>query len=746
MTQPEHNDIQRFHKIEQIFLQVCDLPAHERDAQVDKLCGQDKALRDIVQTMLNADQESSTLIDSDALLNDSVANNDLPERIGNFQIVRILGEGGMGIVYEATQDTPKRHVALKIIRHRSMHKRIIKRFEREADILAKLNHRSIATIYESGVADDDRGNSTPFVSMEIVDGDPITTHCENAQLTTRRKIELILEVCRGVSHAHQLGIIHRDLKPSNILINSQGQVKILDFGIALELGIEQRTLMTQTGQLMGTLQYMAPEQVDQHQHAANKQTDVYALALISYELLIGENPLNRHDSSMYDLVRAIRDEEHDLLGTINRTYRGDIETIIAKALSREIDRRYPDAGTLADDIERYLNNQPITARKPSSWYQFRKFSKRNPALVSSFGMIMLVLVIALALITNALRSANRERLAARHEQNVQLLINAFVTDDLFAAGDPEFGGQPDILLLDAMSKSAERIADRFVDAPEAEASIRYTMGEQFRRMNDFEHAITELRKCVEISESLGLPIELIIHRRNALADVFMDIDDLDTALKVIEITDQIVEDHPGVSVELKLDTLAQHASLLYHMSDLEGAAKYFEEACALGRAHAPNSQGTIDAISALAIVYTWQKKYDQSRILHHEGINLLINTLGEDHPATLVARDNLSILNLESGSYAQAEEGFRKILEDRLRVFGPQHGKTFLTSASLGRSLMKLERFSEAESFLLPAYKGLAEVLGEEHRYTVIVGRYVYDLYTSWDKPDLAKLYSIEPT
>lgn len=735
------DEIQQFQRVERIFLQICDLPIDERNERIQELCGDDDELILNVQSMLKADEDSSPLIDSESLFAEMDTEDDIPERIGEFEILRVLGEGGMGIVYEAIQDSPKRHVALKVIRQRSMHSKIRKRFEREADILAKLNHRSIATIYGSGVANDSTG-STPFVSMELVIGKPITKYCEDTSLDTDEKIRLLLEVCRGVEHAHELGIVHRDLKPSNIMVDDKGRVRILDFGIAFDMEVEQRTQMTQTGQLMGTLQYMAPEQVDQQSHATSTQTDVYALGLICYELLIGRNPLNRHESSMYDLVRAIRDEEHDLLGTINRSFRGDIETIVAKALSREMNRRYEDAGALADDLDRYLLNQPIAARKPSTWYQLRKFSKRNPVLVGSVGMIMLVLVAALILITNALREANRERIAAKHEQAVQLLINAFVTDDLFAAGDPEFGGQPDILLLEAMQKSADGIEERFADAPEAEALIRYTMGEQFRRMNDFEHAETQLIKCVEISESLNLPIDLVIDRRNALADVYMDIDELDTALKIIEVTDQLVESNPGISVEILLDTLAQHASLLYHMSDLDGAAQYFEQAVNIGRERVPESQGTIDAISALAIVYTWQERFDESVKLHHEGIELLIKKLGVDHPATLVARDNLSILNFQRGQYAEAEIGFREILEDRLRVFGQQHGKTYLTTSSLGRSLTKLERYDEAEGYLLPAYNGLVEILGPEHRYTVIVRKYLHELYTNWNKPEIAEQYA----
>lgn len=737
----KENDKNWFQKVEHIFSQVCDLADAQREHRLKELCNDDPKLISEVQSLLGEDDKDFPMMDSKSLLVEVGQDNPIPDYIGAFKIVRVLGEGGMGIVYEAVQDSPKRHIALKVIRQRSMHTKIRKRFEREADILAKLNHPAIAMIYDSGVATHETG-SIPFVSMELVIGKPITEHCRDNELDTQHILGLMRDVCRGVAHAHDLGIVHRDLKPSNILVDTQGRVKILDFGIAFDMEIEQRTQMTQTGQLLGTLQYMAPEQIDQRTHTTNKQTDVYALGLICYELLINENPLTKHESSIYGLIRAIRDEEHDLLGTHNRSLRGDIEIIVAKALSKDMSLRYADAGKLADDLDRYATNQPIIARKPNTWYQLCKFSKRNPVLVGSLTMIMIILISAVLLIGNALRIANSEREIARHEQKIQQLINAFVTDDLFAAGNPEFGGDANITLLDAMRKAAQRIDERFIDATEAEASIRFTMGDQFRLMNEYEEALIQLRRGVEISESLDLPIDIVIHRRNSLADVYMDIDDLDTALKVVEKTNRLAQESTDVSSEIMIDTLVQHASLVYHMTDIVGASQYFEQAVEIGRTKAPRYNGTVDAISALATVYTQLKRYEESIKLHHEGIDLRIQTLGHDHPATLVARDNLAILYLVRGQYKLAEQGFREVLKDRHRIFGEDHVKTHLTAASLGKTLAFLDEFEEAENYILSALNGLVETLGADHRYTKIIRSYAFDCYTRWSKPEIAAHYA----
>lgn len=754
MDEFETNELNRFREIEEVFQAVCDLDPSLRETKLDELCGDDQQLRTSVCSMLDADDESHAMIDSDGPLIggsglDALESGDgpggedepIPERIGEFQILGVLGEGGMGVVYEAVQDSPKRHVALKVIRQRSLHSKIRKRFEREADILARLNHPSIATIYESGIAQEgDR--STPYVSMELVKGESITDYCKRTGTDQESKIALIRDVCRGVAYAHDLGIVHRDLKPSNIMVDTEGGVRVLDFGIAFDLEIEQRTQMTQTGQLLGTLQYMAPEQVDQRSHTTSKQTDVYALGLICYELLIGESPLERHSASMYEMVRAIRDVDHGLLGTMDRTLRGDVETIVAKAISREIEHRYTDAGAMADDLDRFLNHQPIAARRPSTWYQLRKFSERNPVLVGSVVILMGVLVFALVLIGNALRVAKYERGVAQHEQEVQQLINAFVTDDLFAAGNPNFGGDANILLLDAMRTSAAGISERFVGAPDAEASIRLTMGEQFRLMNDYENAMEQISRSVEITEENDLGIELLIDRLNSYSDVYMDIDDLDQSLEIVERANALVVAHPEISKELQIDTLIQHASLLYHMRNAEGAAPYFEQAVDLGRAHDPESDRTISAIAALAIVYTRIGRFEEAEALHHEGIDMQILAEGPEHPSTLVGQDNLGMFYLQRGDYVQAEATFREVLEIRKRVFGDDHLKTLLTMSTLGRSLTMQERYEEAEDYLVPIYSKMVEVLGLSHRYTGVTRSYVRDLYIRWGKPELSEQYA----
>ena len=288
----------------------------------------------------------------------------LPASIGNYRIVRLLGEGGMGAVYEAEQDQPRRRVALKVIKAAWASPEMLRRFEQESRALGRLQHPGIAQIYEAGSADAGFGVQ-PFFAMELIHGKPLVEYANEHKLNTRQRLELMIQVCDAVHHAHQRGIIHRDLKPGNILVDETGQPRILDFGLARATDSDaQATRQTDMGQLLGTLAYMSPEQVLADPYALDTRSDVYALGVILYELLAGKMPytLSRH---LHEAVRTIQVTDPAPLSAVSRVYRGDIETIVAKALEKDKERRYASAAGLAGDIRRYLNDEPIIARRPA---------------------------------------------------------------------------------------------------------------------------------------------------------------------------------------------------------------------------------------------------------------------------------------------------------------------------------------------------------------------------------------------
>ncbi|MBZ0268647.1 serine/threonine protein kinase, partial [bacterium] len=303
-----------------------------------------------------------------------------PDRIGPFRIVRELGRGGMGVVYLAQQERPRRRVALKVVSSASPE--ILRRFEREADLLARLQHPHIARVYESGGA-----GGRPYLAMEYVDGVPLEAWTAKASLGA--KLELLAEVADAVHHAHRQGVLHRDLKPGNILVETTADgaahPKVLDFGVARALGGEARTMTmrTEPGRLLGTVPFMSPEQVEGDSSRLDARSDVYSLGILAYWLLAGDLPYPLRDRSVPEMARIIRDEEPHPLATRDGRYRGDLDTIVAKALEKDPDRRYASAAKLAEDVRAHLAHRPIVARAPSAGYQLRKFARRNRVLVAS---------------------------------------------------------------------------------------------------------------------------------------------------------------------------------------------------------------------------------------------------------------------------------------------------------------------------------------------------------------------------
>jgi len=344
----------------------------------------------------------------------------IPARIGRYTIVRVLGEGGMGTVYEAEQDQPKRAVALKVIRAGYLSPQLLKRFEHESAVLGRLQHPGIAQVYEAGTVQDERGQPVPFFAMEFIRGVPLTEYAATKSLGTRERLDLVARICDAVYHAHQKGVIHRDLKPGNILVDESGQPKILDFGVAraTDSDIQQTTLHTDIGQLIGTVPYMSPEQVGGDPDDLDTRSDVYALGVIAYELLAGRLPHDLQRKMIHEAARIIREEEPTRLSSIHRALRGDVETIVAKALEKDKVRRYQSAGDLAADIERYLNHQPIDARPATAGYLLRRFARRNRVLVGGALATMAALLLGLA--GTAWKAVEAQRARVRAEDNATL--------------------------------------------------------------------------------------------------------------------------------------------------------------------------------------------------------------------------------------------------------------------------------------------------------------------------------------
>ena len=411
-------------------LEIPGLP--ERAAYLTEACGGDHSLRDEVESLIAAHLADATFMTSTAgNLWQEARREGAGDAIGRYKLLQQIGEGGFGTVFLAEQSQPvKRQVALKVIKPGMDSKEVIARFEAERQALAMMDHPYIAKVHDAGTTDGGR----PYFVMELVKGLPITKYCADNKLDTREQLVLFIDVCAAIQHAHQKGIIHRDLKPSNILVSMEdgkALVKVIDFGIAKAIGIEltEKTIFTQQDRMIGTPQYMSPEQAERHARAVDTRSDIYSLGAILYELLTGTTPLEgntlRHAtySEMQRLIREVIPPKPsarfaEVAENSHRSLRGDLDWIVLKALEKEPDRRYDSAGAMAEDLQRFLQHKPVEARPPSMAYLMMRFTRRHRGPVFAAASLLLVLILGAVGTTLGMKRAldAKEQLLYKNEQ------------------------------------------------------------------------------------------------------------------------------------------------------------------------------------------------------------------------------------------------------------------------------------------------------------------------------------------
>ena len=684
-------------------------------------------------------------------------------RIGPYKLLQTLGEGGMGVVYLAEQERPvRRKVALKVIKPGMDTDQVVARFEAERQALALMDHPNIARVFDAGATETGR----PYFVMELVKGVPVTEHCDRNHLTPRERLELFIPVCQAVQHAHQKVVIHRDLKPSNILVtvhDGKPVPKVIDFGIAkaVHQRLTERTLFTQHGAIMGTLEYMSPEQAEMTGQDVDTRSDVYSLGVLLYELLTGTTPLERRrlrEAAFGEILRRIREDEppkpstrlsesRDALPSISalrkteparltKLVRGELDWIVMKALEKDRGRRYESAGDFARDVDHYLRDEPVAASPPSASYRLRKFARWYRGLLATAAAVAAVLVVASAFSTYQAVRATRAERVAKDERNraveqkdradgqaaVARAVNDFLTNDLLAEADPSRNARDKrVTVEELLDRASERIAGRFDKQPLVEAAVRNSIGQAYYKLGNYQAAQTHLERSLELRrrelkrDDLATLTSLAklgwLHKLQGRYDTAeaMLAEVLEGARR------KLGEDDPGT-----LSVMNDLARVYLDRGQAEKAAALDAQALERRRrVRGPDHLETIESLANLARDYQLQNRYEEARSLYAEALEGCRRTITEDHPYTLEIMDNLGCLYLEHGGPKDAEPLLLSALERRRRVLGPTHPDTFGSMNDLAWLYGEQGKYEKAEAMLAEALAGRRRRLGEKHAATL---------------------------
>jgi eukaryotic-like serine/threonine-protein kinase len=685
---------------------------------------------------------------SESTLTSGASGIAAPGQIGPYRLLQLLGEGGMGEVWLAEQKKPiHRTVALKLIKAGMDTKAVVARFESERQALALMDHPNIARVYDAGSTAEGR----PYFVMEHVPGISITEYCDKHRLTIKERLELFMQVCEGVQHAHQKAIIHRDLKPSNVLVverDNKAVPKIIDFGLAkaTALRLTDKTMFTELGVMMGTPEYMSPEQADPREQNIDTRSDVYSLGVILYELLVGALPFEAkalRAAGMEGILRVIREQEPAKpstkirsMGDISsisaenrreeprsfaRHMQGELDWITMKALEKDRVRRYGSASEFSADISRCLRREPVVAGPATAGYRIRKYAARHRiAFGAAAGLLVLLsgFVVTQAI---ELHRIKLERDRTTRERDRANRITDFMVG-MFKVSDPSEARGNAITAREILDKASTDIGTGLAKDPELQAQMMYVMGGVYHSLGLYGRAQLLEQQSMEIRKRvLGPENEDTL---KSMYQVAWNVERQGHYAEAGRLLRQALDVQQRVLGPGNPDTLRTMSMLgVFLFEDGHDAeAEAMQRQALDGRRHILGLEDaeTINSMSDLGLVLDFEGKYAEAEKLYREVVEIRRHIQGPEHPQTVRSLNDLANVLDDEGQYAEAEKLDQAALEIRRRVLGPEHPDTVYSMNALANVLNGQGRYDEAEKLFQETLDIRRRVLGPEHPDTAV--------------------------